>query len=124
MSNTYQHKEAFCLMKYRSDDGTEEELIWNSRDGVTPFVITLRSGKFARHIEWDKDQCLPDYVPPKNSRIFVDLTKQRARDLVAQTILKYEVDGTFAKYGRPKDVEEELFKSYFKPGAPDIKEVE
>jgi len=44
---SYRHAGAFCLMTYRADDGTEEEQVWNSRDGVTPFVITLRSGKAA-----------------------------------------------------------------------------
>lgn len=74
----HQHAEAFCLMTYRADDGSEEEVIWNSRDGVTPFSITLRSGKPARHVDWHLDAYVPDYRPPLGSRIFVDLTRQRA----------------------------------------------
>lgn len=35
-SNPYQHAEAFCLMQYASKDGSEREIVWNSRDGVTP----------------------------------------------------------------------------------------
>jgi hypothetical protein len=38
---TFQHKEAFMLMRYVSDGGTDEKLIWNSRDGVTPFQVHI-----------------------------------------------------------------------------------
>jgi hypothetical protein len=76
----YQHGEAFCLMAYRADDGTEEETIWNSRDGVTPFVITLRSGKTATHVDWHRDRRVPDYQPRPGERIFVDLTEDKARE--------------------------------------------
>jgi hypothetical protein len=72
------HGEAYALMTYRSDDGTEEEVIWNSRDGVTPFVITLRSGKSATHVDWDHDFPDPDHIPEPGERIFVDLTEERA----------------------------------------------
>lgn len=72
------HGEAFRLMHYRSDDGTEDEWIWNSRDGVTPFVITLRSGKEAKHINWQDDPYVPDYVPQPGERIFVDLAPASA----------------------------------------------
>lgn len=118
------HVDSYKRMKYLSDDGTEEEWLWNSREGVTPFIITLRSGKSARHVEWNKDEYLPDYVPPKGSRIFIDMTEARARQLVEQTIHRYEMDGTFEQYGRSPTLEEDLMASYFKPGAPDIMEVE
>ena len=32
----HNHKEAYMLMNYRCECG-HHELIWNSRDGVTPF---------------------------------------------------------------------------------------
>lgn len=87
---SYVHKEAFCLMTYRADDGSkEEEVIWNSRDGVTPFVITLRSGKEARHVDWHLDRCVPDHMPPLGSRIFVDLTAPRARELARRNAERY-----------------------------------
>jgi hypothetical protein len=40
------HAEAFKLMKYVSEGGTETLMIWNSRDGVTPFVCYVRNLKF------------------------------------------------------------------------------
>lgn len=63
------HVEAFMLMRYRSDDGTTERVIWNSRDGVTPFVITL-DGVTMRHVEWTADRFAPDYVPSDDEMIF------------------------------------------------------
>lgn len=51
----FAHQEAYCLMQYDADDGTETEVVWNSRDGVTPFGITLRSGKPATHARWGED---------------------------------------------------------------------
>jgi hypothetical protein len=66
----YKHMEAFRLMTYRSDDGTEEELIWNSRDGVTPFVIRLRSGKTATHVNWTNDRRIPDHQLKHGDRYF------------------------------------------------------
>jgi hypothetical protein len=59
----HRYGEAFKKMLYRSDDGTESEIVWNSRNGVTPFIITSKSGKSLSHDEWDKDEHCPDYVP-------------------------------------------------------------
>jgi hypothetical protein len=41
------HAEAFQLMLYRAEDGSEA-WFWNSRDGVTPFITTI-DGKQYRH---------------------------------------------------------------------------
>ncbi len=35
----FNHAEAFMLMTYRSEGGTHEQKIWNSRDGVTPYQV-------------------------------------------------------------------------------------
>jgi len=86
---TYNHSEAFCLMKYRSDDETEEEIIWNSRDGVTPFVISLRSGKTASHVDWRSDRCVPDYKPKPGERIFIDLTPEKAEEYAKRNVRKW-----------------------------------
>ena len=79
MSNNpqYKHNEAFCLMRYGSDDGTEIEVLWNSRDGVTPFMIGSRLTEgMLRHIDWQEDKCRPDLTPHKGMRIFVNATKE------------------------------------------------
>jgi len=88
----YLHRERYCVMTYRSDDGTEEEQVWNSRDGVTPFVITLRSGKAATHVNWTADVPRPDYRPPAGSRVFVDITKERAREIARANCARWWED--------------------------------
>lgn len=75
----YHHREAFCLMLYRDSAGNEE-WIWNSRDGVTPYGITSRQGLDAVHVEWNRDRCLPGHRPRRGDRVFVDLTIERARE--------------------------------------------
>ncbi|MCA1593067.1 MAG: hypothetical protein LC754_10535 [Acidobacteria bacterium] len=66
--------EAYCLMRYATDDRSEEEVIWNSRDGATPFAITNRTGmKLMTHVDWHLDeQMAPDFVPPEGTRVFID----------------------------------------------------
>ena len=79
MHMRYNHREAFCLMKYAVQDGSEVEWIWNSRDGVTPFCVSNRAGnKMMQHVDWHLDRCLPNYQPHPGERIFIDLTPERA----------------------------------------------
>lgn len=113
-------------MRYRADDGTEDELIWNSRDGVTPFCITLRSGKEATHVDWAADRYLPDYRPPLGSRIFVDLTESRARASARRNAEMYWARDVAARerYASADELAEILFHGYYgQPGTPDLIEV-
>lgn len=87
----YNHAEAFCLMQYATEDGSERELIWNSRDGVTPMYITSRSGREMRHVNWRDDRCLPDYEPPDGSRLFVDMTRQHALEIARRILARHGV---------------------------------
>lgn len=118
MSEKYQHREAFCLMLYRSDDGLDEETLWNSRDGVTPFMITTPNGKPMAHIEWNRDICIPDFVPTPGMRIFVDATL----DLVTPELKKY-VERIFSEHaGGYWDTPEEAFNAllpdWLREGSP------
>ena len=75
----YLHGEAFALMKYATKDGNVVEVLWNSRDGVTPFILHSADGEHElAHVNWQDDRCAPSYVPAVGSRMFVDLTKERA----------------------------------------------
>ena len=74
-----QQAEAFYLMLYRDTDGNEE-WIWNSRDGVTPFIVQSRQGLEANHVEWQRDRFRPYHVPAVGDRIFVTTTPERARE--------------------------------------------
>jgi len=79
-SGVFQHPEAYCLMQYQADDGSETEVIWNSRDGVTPFSVTLRSGKPATHIRWSEDVRVSRLMADAlGVRRFADHTEETAR---------------------------------------------
>lgn len=84
------HPEAFCLMRYTSDDGTEEEVVWNSRDGVTPFVISLRSGKQATHVAWTQDiTCSEEMARALKVRWFIDHTADTAQVAAAAYVDRF-----------------------------------
>jgi hypothetical protein len=72
-----QYKEAFCLMLYRCNLCGTIEVLWNSRDGVTPFSICCsqchRENEFPQmiHIGWQLDICKQDYKPFEGQRVFI-----------------------------------------------------
>lgn len=124
----YLHAEAFAVMQYRSVDGSETEEVWNSRDGVTPFAILLRSGKEAVHVNWSSDVSRPDYQPPAGSRIFVDLTEEIAQ-ANAQTYVRriWDNDGAEGMLARSQFETVEAMVAALtadlKPGEPALVEV-
>lgn len=46
----FQHREAFMLMRYVSTGGTDVKLVWNSRDGVTPFSMHIGGMEYTHDI--------------------------------------------------------------------------
>jgi hypothetical protein len=127
--NGHNHAEAFMLMRYVADDGSEEELIWNSRDGVTPFVISLRSGKQATHKDWTGDRYLPGHKPQPGDRIFVDLTEEAAKRIATEAAARHVEEGhitgkALMQYGGQAGLADFLAQSYLQlPGAPHLEEV-
>lgn len=121
----YIHKEAFCLMLYECKRCGRSETLWNSRDGVTPFIIRCRHcNGDARHINWFMDECKPDHKPKVGQRIFVDMTKEKAREL-AKHLIKMFNDHPVAKERDPEELLKSLTKSIWHNGeAPDIITVE
>lgn len=73
MKHGYNHVEAFCLMTYRERNGEKEVRVWNSRDGVTPFVIPIDDHEYM-HENWNDDKRDPEYIPEVGSYIFMDYT--------------------------------------------------
>ena len=118
------------VMTYQSDDGSEREQVWNSRDGVTPFVMRLRSGKQATHVEWGDDRRMPeDWRPPAGMRVWVDLTAERAREHAGRAYDSWVADPRWAPdarrvYGVNRErAVAELAASYLEQGgggAPDL----
>ena len=101
MPDGYAHGEAFMHMKYRTDDGRVVEEVWNSRDGVTPFVISIE-GRQATHIDWQRDRRDPLYIPSVGERIFITLCRKRMEDLAWKKVdlfwdhPEYPMSGRFA----------------------------
>lgn len=79
----HESAEAFCVMLYRAENG-EERWVWNSRDGVTPFQITIPGVGRAVHTDWKRDRYEPNYVPEVGSLIFVDYDPESAKEAAEQ----------------------------------------
>lgn len=65
-------------MQYKDSVTGEIETIWNSRDGVTPFIVESRAGNESLHVNWQQDVYDPNFVPKPGMRIFVDASPKHA----------------------------------------------
>lgn len=89
MMAEYQHVEAFCLMTYACRNG-HREVIWNSRDGVTPFIVHCATcGAEAQHVDWQRDTRIPTYQPRPGERMFVTMTPHDAEALAREMVVRY-----------------------------------
>lgn len=93
--STYVNADAFCLMRYKCKNG-HVEIVWNSRDGVTPFTIdcipcaaafaalgktTGRRAMYADtdalHVNWNEDIVAPGHALKPGQRYFRDGTLEK-----------------------------------------------
>lgn len=120
----YNHAEAFCLMSYQCEICGHNERIWNSRDGVTPFIIgcPVCGQPTHKHVDWGNDVCSPlhSMMLKPGDRYFTDLTMARAREIAA-----IRVDRMIAEGGMPANTRNRVIaiaaESYFGDGTnPDI----
>lgn len=81
----YWQPEAYCVMKYRDTAGNEE-LIWNSRNGVTPFGIRSRQGFDAVHVDFHEDRYDPYHLVQLGERVFVTMTMEHARQIARKRV--------------------------------------
>jgi hypothetical protein len=63
-----------------------QEVLWNSRDGVTPFTIHHPVGWEMQHENWQDDLCCPLHVPMVGDRVFVDMTLERATQIATRRV--------------------------------------
>ena len=80
----YNHAEAFFHMQYVGQNGNNSIslVIWNSRDGVTPFMTYSREyGIQLQHVQWGKDVFDKDYKPKKGDLIWASHNEQTAKEL-------------------------------------------
>lgn len=82
--------EGFCLMWYACECGHKER-IWNSRDGVTAFGMACPSCGEPKlyHVEWGRDTYAPDHVPLAGQRIWISMSKDRARLIARRTAMRF-----------------------------------
>mgnify|MGYP003636539985 CR=1 FL=1 len=125
--NGHRHGEAFMLMIYRSEDGRDVETIWNSRDGVCPFMVGARAaepgkvGSLMQHVHWGADCYAPYHVPNVGDRIFIDLTLEIAKPMVEQQIDLWwdDADNPMHETFETKDeAHDALIAECMKDGAP------
>ena len=102
-----------------------EEVVWNSRDGVTPFAIACRGcGGEAHHAEWSRDVYNPEYRPRRGERIFRDGTPDEARAIMRRRLemgrgTDYEVpESEWSEYIEAAASEE---TGEFQPGWPSLR---
>lgn len=77
----FNHAEAFCWMEYfgkaNNGRGTISVRIYNSRDGVTPFILRCEQFEMdLQHVHWQGDIRNVEYLPKKGDLIWRDITKQ------------------------------------------------
>lgn len=129
------HAEAFALMLYANEDGSAWEWIWNSRDGVTPFIVSVRlrevfdpydARQRLTHVHFDRDRYVPDYVPQPGERVFVSMTRERARELATLHVERHWDDPKYprARYASKEEAIAAIASEYFGNGNnPDLVEV-
>lgn len=83
MERKHIHKDAFLHMQYygRGKAGSINLTIWNSRDGVTPFITYCKEyGIELQHISWTSDRYDISYKPKKGDLIWRDWRKEEIED--------------------------------------------
>lgn len=138
------HAESYALMLYANGRGDAVETIWNSRDGVAPFMLLedldeaedpeaaeRDSSKLERlqHISWGGDAFAPFHVPNIGDRIFVDLTEDRARASAYRFVERWWSDSSSGpplseSYSDRAAAIDALAAEYLRPGAPDVVKVD
>jgi hypothetical protein len=84
-ASQYQHKEAFCLMLYQGKESRRTLDIWNSRDGVTPFMAVIDGEEF-QHIVFSFDRCVPQHQLRPGDYFWRDITEAEAERYAAQVV--------------------------------------
>lgn len=85
------HLEAFCLMAYACEHCHHSELIWNSRDGVTPFGTQCPScGQTSLyHVEFHKDHYAPNYELKPYQKFWRDGTPDEAEAIMRARVAQH-----------------------------------
>ena len=95
-STVVEYQESFCLMWYKCGFCGRRERIWNSRNGVTPFMVSCTScDGTMQHVNWELDKFTPDYKPKKGERIFIDWTREAAENFYREQLEDWWDNGDY-----------------------------
>ncbi len=90
MTLQFNHPEAWALMSYQTPDRRARERLWNSRDGVTPFIVRSKGEALAmEHVAYS---CDPAHIPEVGDRIFVDATIEDLVGGIARNLIVVDGD--------------------------------
>lgn len=98
------HAEGHALMWYACECGHRER-IWNSRDGVTPFLLPCPScgATTLEHVDRKSDELHPKYSPHEGQRVFVDMTRNQAERIIARAFARMGLTIEHPKFGPTVD---------------------
>lgn len=108
LDNPFNHLEAFCHMIYECEKCGWIIRVWNSRDGVTPFIgprchlfhdfypDTHRCNGMTQHAMWDQDEYDPDYELQPGDYYWTDYTEEDAKRKVYRTVEDLWDDAEFS----------------------------
>ncbi len=103
----HRYGEAYMLMWYICKSCRAREMIWNSRDGVTPFGINCPScGEIMNHVDWNSDRYEPNHQLNGDQRFFRDGTPDEA-----ETIIRARIERLQNHYPLSDQEQEQLVKS-------------
>ena len=120
----FNHAEAFCVMNYQCESCGHNEKIWNSRDGVTPFIVPcpVCNEPTHKHINWKSDVFSPlhSMTMKPGERYFINLTLARAREIATIRVDRAIESGEIQPNQRNRVITT-VMQSYFGDGVqPDI----
>lgn len=95
----FNHPEAFRLMPYRCETCGNLEQIWNSRDGVTPFMTNcpiegcdgLTKHVFPREV--GRPEPFSETLPGEADRVFVSMTREDCEKVAADRVEQMKQQG-------------------------------
>lgn len=127
---SYVYKEAFCLMYYENPETKTGFMVWNSRDGVTPFIVH-EDGKEYQHAHWGMDrrctneEYIKKHILVPGQRIFRDVTPEEGKEWALKRL--QSAKGTDYEVEEGSDRWNELLLSltedFSKPGEPTMAKV-
>ena len=120
------HREAFALMTYACKHGCRE-VIWNSRDGVTPFgtLCRIEGHGMMQHVDWQNDKRDPMHTPVIGDHVFVDISLESLVQHNRKKVERYwgdpQMSHVFERYDSQEEAAQDLARQEFEEhrGAPE-----